>query len=128
MVNTDRLILLKSELLWSVQTMRRDLSCMWLIFLFSSLLWNIRLIHNIQTGLWQTISLKVFFIENSLDSIILIKRIISRQLLKPLEIIFVLNPNFYLTNLFPNVFVYILKLIDGIYLDLVLCSCFQTIQ
>ena len=77
--------------------------------------------------------------------IFLIKRIISCQLfykerkhihyklhlclLQPL-IIFILNtPKFLIHQFIPRYFhVYILKLIDGICLDLVSCSCFQTIQ
>ena len=100
---------------------------------------------NIQTGLQQTISLKVFFVENSLDLIILIKPIISCQLfyrerkhihqnlnlnLLQLLIIFVLiSPKFLLQQFVTKYFhVYILKLIDDNCFDLVSCSFFQTIQ
>ena len=99
--------------------------------------------NNIRTGLRQTISLKVFFAENSLDLIILITNSFLPTFLKgdktyslkrkSLSITTLKNFCFKLSQTFTSpiraqIFnVYILKLIGGICLDLVWCGCFQTI-
>ena len=123
--------------------MRRDLSCMWLIFLFISLPWNIQT--NGQYPNWAStndfskslLCWKLIRFDNLDKTDSFLPAFLQREETRSLKlksvsittlIIFVLNsPKFLLHQFAPKYFyVYILKLTNDNCLDLVSCSYFQT--
>ena len=125
-------------------TMRRDLSYMWLILLFISLSWNMQTNGKYPNWISTMDFIKSLFCwklirfnnldktDNFLPAFLLREETYSlklKYLLQPLIIFVLYSPKFLLHQYVPKYFcVYILKLIDDICLDLVSCSCFQTVQ